>query len=489
MMAGRRPRFRGVRESVLLLVAAAGMAANTRWHSPPRFDGAGYAVLARSLASGQGYREIDHPDRPPHAHFPPGYPLALATWWRLTGVSAESAHVLSAGCTLGAIGLLARWFRKGRTPRTAWLLALALACNWRWQREGAAIQSEPLFHLLTALALLATEHALRRGRIRDGAVLGLVLGASCLTRHIGVGLSAACLLTLALRCHRAAAAALLGSAVLIAPWAVWLARVGQGTQIALIPRGGFLDLIAHQALFYLRRLPDQITGPFVEVATVFRPALAAPATAWSVLATAVIAGGWVIGLRSARGRLAALVPLATLPILLVWPFTEAGRFLGPLIPFVLVGAQRGLAGLGRGVGWPRLRRWPAAALVLASMPYSLYSASAHRAGAQADQHADFDAACRWIANEGLQPGPVLSRHPGEVFWQTGRPALGIVSADPAAIDRLIERYGVAYLLIDEERYARAPTNPLKRYVKLRPQRVAAAWRGSTARVYAIERPP
>ena len=30
---------------------------------------------ARSgLASGQGYRAIDHPDRPRHAHFPPGYP-------------------------------------------------------------------------------------------------------------------------------------------------------------------------------------------------------------------------------------------------------------------------------------------------------------------------------------------------------------------------------------------------------------------------------
>ena len=49
---------------------------NTRFHSPPRFDGAGYAVLAESLLAGQGYREIDHPERPPHAHYPPGRGIA-----------------------------------------------------------------------------------------------------------------------------------------------------------------------------------------------------------------------------------------------------------------------------------------------------------------------------------------------------------------------------------------------------------------------------
>src|SRR5437660_9310185 len=62
------------------------------WAAPPRFDGAGYAVLSRAWLGGQGYRAIDHPDRPRHVHFPPGYPLVLALTWSMTGESAARAH-------------------------------------------------------------------------------------------------------------------------------------------------------------------------------------------------------------------------------------------------------------------------------------------------------------------------------------------------------------------------------------------------------------
>jgi hypothetical protein len=471
---------------VILLVAAAGLAANMKLDAPPRFDGAGYAVLARSLASGQGFREIDHPDRPRHAHFPPGYPLALAALWQVAGVSAASAHLFSAGCTLLAIALTWRWFERLHPPRTAWLLALALACNWRWQRDGGAIQSEPLFLLLTALALLAAEGTARRGGMARGVGLGLILGAAVLTRHVGIGLALACLLRLAWSGRwRAMVAALLTAALVVAPWVVWLVRVGRGTQPQLVPTQGLGWLILDQLHFYRRRLPDQIIGPVIEVFTVFRPELAPPATFAATLATLVIVWGWIRCLRSPRRRLAGLVPAATFPILLVWPFTEAGRFLVPLIPFVLIGAREGLTALGlrRRLGYPR--RWAAIALVAASVPYSLYAALSDRAGAQRRLHADFDAACAWIATHGDHPGPVLTRHPGEVFWQTGRAALELDTEDPAVMDEQIERYGVAYLIVDAQRYAQAPTNPLERYVVERPGRTTLAWRGETAAVYEL----
>ena len=68
------------------------------------------------------------------------------------------------------------------------------------------------------------------------------------------------------------------------------------------------------------------------------------ANVWAVAATGIIAFGWIRALRRPRRRLAGLVPLATLLVLLAWPFTEAGRFLVPLIPCILVGAVEGLAG-------------------------------------------------------------------------------------------------------------------------------------------------
>jgi hypothetical protein len=216
-------------------------------------------------------------------------------------------------------------------------------------------------------------------------------------------------------------------------------------------------------------------------------------------------------LRRSRRRLAGLIPLCSLVLLLVWPYTEAGRFLVPLIPCILLGAVEGLTLLGGGLDrvlgiGPRLhparRRLVAAGLVwAASLPYPAYLLGTGRARALEASHHDFDAACAWLTAAADRPGPVLTRHPGEVFWQTGRPALEVPTAerpgdrdaDAAAIDRTIAAYRVAYLLIDQERYARAPTNPLARFVIEAPKRVRKVWSRESQRtavaIYEVLPPP
>jgi hypothetical protein len=178
-------------------------------------------------------------------------------------------------------------------------------------------------------------------------------------------------------------------------------------------------------------------------------------------------------------------------MLLFWPFTEAGRFLIPLIPCLLIGAVEGLAGIASWLGRmiaTRLRpsrlRFQAASLVLAlSLPYSVYMVVTGRTHALEETHREFDAACDWINAHADGPGPVLSRHPGEVFWRTGRQGLEVASlerpgdgdADSDAIARTIDRYHVAYLLIDQERYALAPHSPLAQFVAQRPERARKVW--------------
>jgi hypothetical protein len=491
--------------------AAAGLIAATSalatggfavWSAPPRYDGAGYAVLARALHSGQGYRAIDHPDRPRHAHFPPGYPLVLALTWSLTGESTRAAHVLSAGCTVGACLAAWWWFRRLLSPAAALVLGLALSVNWLWARTGGSIQSEPLYLLLEQLTILA---ALRAGRRRlsgtpDAIGLGVLLAACLLTRQAAIGLAMAVLLDLALRRRWGTATIVGATAVLvISPWLAWLAAIGRGsrTQAGLLLSGGATGFggIAGQLVFYVQRIPDQITGPFVEVGTVFQdsPQVALLAIGWAVLATAVIACGWVCTLRRSRRRLAGLIPCCSLVLLVVWPYTEAGRFLVPLIPCILIGAVEGLTVLwggwerilGVGPRWhPARRRLVAAGLVwAASLPYPAYLLGTGRAWALEASQQSFDAACAWLAAAGDRPGPVLTRHPGEVFWQTGRPALEVPTAerpgdrdaDAAAIARTIAAYRVAYLLIDQQRYAGAPASPLARFVIEAPHRVRKVW--------------
>jgi hypothetical protein len=590
-------------------LALGSIAAQTRLDAPPRFDGAGYAVLAEALRTGQGYRAIDRPDAPRHAHFPPGYPLLLAALWRVTGPSAPAAHALSAACTTAAVLLTWRWLTRRYRPRVALLLGCALAVNWTWGRIGSAIQSEPLFLLLLAASLNAADRA-ARGPAARGVVLGVLLGAATLTRHVGVMVAVALILELLLRRRRAtAAASALTFALLLAPWAAWLAIVRVDTQIAKVPVAGLPEVVGRQVVFYVQRIPDAIVGPLVEIGTVFRPQWRVPATLLAAAATCVVLLGWLRCLRSRRRRVAALVPLAMLALLLVWPFQEAGRFLVPLVPFLLVGAMEGLAvliatlgarasrpqsgasrslppgggGFGRGETpcgaspasadadaqescslppggggfgrggehvdhlrsaslsysptgsgparegdgesrparrpplphhgggkatraaaprralagrplWGRIRtrerpRLIAAALVLAApLPYTLYAILTRRADAAERAQAPFDAACAWIAAHGADPGPLLVRQAGEAFWLLGRVRATIAppgDAQPDAINALIDRYAVAYLIDDEARYARAPTSPIGRFAAARPDRVVKVWEQGPVTIYAV----
>jgi hypothetical protein len=465
--------------------------------APPRYDGAGYAVLARALMEGHGYRAIDHPDRPRHAHFPPGYPALLALVWGFTGYSASVAHLVSCVCTVVATLAAWWWFRRLYPPDVALVLGLALAVNWVWARTGSAIQSEPLFELLGQVAILAAGQAASRGGTRPAAVLGGLLAACLLTRPIALGLAFATLLDLWLRRRRKAAMiALATMGVLVSPWIAWVAAVGteQETQAGLLLRGN-PDLRARlltQSRFYLQRIPDQLTGPAVEFATIVGKSerTAFVANVWAAAATSLIVSGWITALRRPRRRLAGLVPLLTLILLLVWPYTEAGRFLIPLVPCLLIGATEGLTGLCLWASKPfdlripvrRLRLVLAMLCLCTALVYSAYHLL--RASPRGDaSDREFDAACAWLARNAEHPGRVLTRHPGEVFLATGRQALeastserpGDPDAQPEEIARLIARYQVAYLLIDEDRYLQAAPSPLSRFVAERPDHVRQVW--------------
>jgi hypothetical protein len=486
--------------SAVLIAAASGLSAcrSAAWSAPPRYDGAGYAVLARALLEGQGYRATDHPDRPRHAHFPPGYPLLLAATWRVTGVSTVAARAASVVCTVGATLAAWWWFRRILPSKAALLLGLALAVNWLWARTGGAIQSEPLYMLLGQSTILAAATAVHP------VVVGTLVAASLLTRHVAIGLAMAVLIDLGLRRRwREALIVAAAAAILASPWLIWMASASAGrTQADLVLQGNgtWRERLAGQLIFYVRRIPDQITGPFVEVGTAFQhdEKVAMAANVWAVAATAVITFGWLRTLRRPRRRLPGLVPLVTLLVLLAWPFTEAGRFLVPLIPCILVGAVEGLAGLFRRTRSSRRRLIAAGMVLAASLPYSAYSLVTGKARTAEASQRDFDAACAWLAARAARPGPVLTRHPGEVFWQTGRQALevatserpGDADADAVAIARTIDAYRVAYLLIDQERYANAPPSPLDRFVARFPQRVRKVWNGESDRsavtVYEVE---
>jgi hypothetical protein len=477
---------------VLAGISAVLVALNTDFLAPPRYDGAGYAVLGEAIASGRGYREIDKPDSPRHAHFPPGYPAVLALVWLSAGRSVVAAHGFSLVCTVAAVLLAWRWFRTMYPRNTAFILGLALAVNWSWGRSGGSIQSEPLYVVWELLAVFSAVKARQRSRASVGLLLGLVLAACALTRHVGLCIAAAAIIDLGLRKQwRTAGTALVVTFVLIVPWVIWLSAVRTNTQVSYFAEKSVASRIPGQAMFYLQRLPDQITGPIVEVATVFGRSsrIAVLANLWAAVATVAIVLGWLRTLRSARRRLVGLTALITLALLLVWPFTEAGRFLFPMVPFILAGSTECLARRMAAAGVRRSRVWASGIVLALSIPYSVYAVASGRSAAGRLTHADFDAACEWIGENTPRTSLVLTRHPGEVFWQTGRQAVSPASSDADAIEQLVDRLGVSYLLIDEDRFANETSSPLSGYVLRYPARVLLVWnrnRGSgSIRVFAV----
>ncbi len=495
---------------LVLLTSAAFTAGGAAWSAPPRYDGAGYAVLARALLSGQGYRAIDQADMRRHGHFPPGYPLLLAATSRVSGGTNWAFHAMSVACTLGATIASWWWFRRMMSSDAALILGLALGVNCLWARTGAAILSEPFYFLLCQLSILAASVRTRQWPSQAvwHLVLGVLLAGCVLTRHVGIALVTAVLLDRAVgrRWGEALFIAAI-TAVLISPWVVWLAFVGPdaGTQAGLFfaRNASWVERIEHQLLFYVQRIPDQLTGPAVEFGT--RAGVSnlvwSAVSFWYPAATACIAFGLVTAVFKSRMRLVALLPILTIAVLLPWPFLEAGRFLIPLLPCLLFGAFEGLSKLvifferGRRVRLrpSTVRRVAASLLLLGSLPYSVYALAAGRTKALETTQLDFDSACNWLVNRADRPGIVLSRHPGEVYWQTARKGVEVSTSEETAegdsgfdlIAATIARYRVAYLLIDRERYAGAPRSALARFVDAHPYEVRMVWEAGGTSVFEL----
>ncbi len=194
------------------------------------YDDGLYAILAKALATGQGYRFLNLPGAPAAVHFPPGYPLLLALLWKLG--PAFPANVL--------------WFR---------LLNVVLLTVVAWATCRYALRvlelspvlafvgtvlgtitipmlvltnmllSEPLFLALMVPALLAAERVTGRGPARREAIaLGVLSAAVTLVRSLGVMLILAVAIVWLVRRHWRGAAWYVGSAVVVlAPWQLWSA--------------------------------------------------------------------------------------------------------------------------------------------------------------------------------------------------------------------------------------------------------------------------
>lgn len=351
--AGRRLNRRWVGWAVLGGLVAAHIVLGALLFDPKPFiggDNAAYMILAESIESGQGYRNIHLPGSPRHAQYPPVYPLILTTARVFGGglITFKLISLLLTSASLIFICLLAR-------VRLGWSGGLAVTAAFAFNPVllyySHWVLSEAPFVLLTLVALWASERMLESRRWLALTVVGALL--AYLTRAAGLPMVVALLLALGWRRRWGNLGFVGGAAALVlGGWWMW-GRVA-ATESAEVYSNNFLlvnpyqpelgyatpaDLIARLVnnvrLYTIEVLPESLSGA-APAGAVSLPSLLA-----ALLIVALVLIAFLKGIR--RVQVVELFTALYLALIFIWPAVWTDRrFLLPLVPVLFLLSATGL---------------------------------------------------------------------------------------------------------------------------------------------------
>ena len=409
-------------------------------------DDARYLLLAKSIADGTGYRFIFVPGAPAGTHFPPAFPLLLAALWKISPAFPASVTLfkLLNALMLSVAAFATFTFARSRANLAPWaaaVIAIAFAGTVPILFLDGVLFSEPLFIASLIGALLVAERALERSGegsfARIAFAAGAAIGAVTMIRTLGVALGAGFVMMLVLRKRwRAAAFAIAGMALLVAPWQLWTMRHGgeippvlfgdygtYGSWIGAALRTERNGFVARVALANIRGF-----GIMLDLFAVGGE---------NAIIRSLVALPLLIALAIGSVRLARRAPVSVasaavyLVVVLIWPGTP-DRFLWPLWPLLLITVACGASEI---VKWrvdtigPRVARGSmlAALIVCAALfvdfNVGMYGSRGWEGPARANAKLA-EAAAETAAK--LPPGLIASEFDATVSLYTGRPAVPLL---------------------------------------------------------------
>ena len=437
----------------LALVAVAGLALATGLAIVDAFpvgvvaDDAFYVILARSIATGQGYHALNLPGHPAGTHFPPGYPALLALLSLVAPPFPASVAVFKAfnAVFLAASAVLvARLLQRRLNMGGGWAVAVGVvtAVSVPLLILSNLVLSE-LFFIALVLALLVSLERLveEPASARRAILLGVAIGACALVRTHGVVLVPAAALVLLARRRWREALTLTGSAIVtLLPWQLWTARHGGQLPAPLL---GMYDSYAAWWLRGLREMGPSMVAQTVRKTThetsvmlsvLFAPVRTDAGRTATLAALAALSVAGAIAMRR-RMPVTLLFLAGYLFIVLIWPFQTA-RFVWAVWPLLLAVVVAG--------GWSAItqRDWRmpirvvlAAALLWVTVGYAAYELRGFRGAwwsslgrANAPRLAN---TAQWVADHTAPDELVASEYEGAVWLYTGRQALPIIPLTPA----------------------------------------------------------
>lgn len=348
-------------------------------------DDAWYVLLAKALATGQGYTLINSPTPGITPFYAPAFPALLSIFYRISPNFPANLWLLKL-VSMAGVGWLTfiNFNRECELPKYV-SLGLALATTIYPALvflATSSVMSECVYTLLLVAAVLLIERAVRDGKMGWGLKYllpaGGLAGLAVLTRPVGLGLIAAAIIYLLKeRLPRQALILVAGIAVLVGPWMIYsrrhaptpAQRAEQGANIVQPYEKQFWQRTPGQPLsgtITAEDLPERIWNNLSEIAkydfgglafySLFRPlepgeririGSEGRMVSFAVLALALAGYIFVVFFVRRRLTLAELVVPLSFGVTLLWGW-EQYRLMLPLVPFLLFYILMGAVALAFG---------------------------------------------------------------------------------------------------------------------------------------------
>jgi tetratricopeptide (TPR) repeat protein len=464
------------------LAALFALAAILRWNgfSLLEPDSPEYLFGARSLATLQGYRDIDRPGAPLQTLRPPGLSLLLAPLTLAASYPVIAAKGVVLLTSLAALALTMRLAARDGPPWAPLAAGLLVATSPYALLHATEIVTElPYVACATAAILLMTRRHEAPTR-REMAATAFLLAFLPFLRTIGLALVIASALWCALdRSRRAwwpAPAAAAGVS------ALWMMRNGTahgptylGAIAAEWARSGASGLLARAAsatTFYLARFADVLLPgvragrPLYERMIVGgAPDLGGALGAGAAVAVAAVAlaarGAWLR--RRRDGLLIALYAAGFLAVLVIYP-PRHERLLWPLVPVVWSLVPAGLAKPGRaaiavaaalGAALVAWQSAATAAIVRDNLAWARGGERFYAERVPPIYFADWRAAGAWIRHHAPAGATVLTRH-SDVGFTSGlaQESIRFEEVSPQAWRARIAKLRARYLVVPATLYGK-----------------------------------
>ena len=420
-------------------------------------DGALYLLLARSLASGEGYVDNFLSKPLPHTSVPPGYPFILSLMIRTMGYNI--LYLRAANVIFAAISLVMLVNILGRFMKTRELIVVfsLFAFNPVFVSLTSGIGSDIPYLLFLFLSFLIFETDKKELSINKFLFGAIAIIAAFYMRMVGLALYCSALVYLLIRRKRREFIMLIILGIFILPWCSIVFSGGQGiyhwaflTKNVHLSSGGSITIMdmtlrifANLKYYSGKIMADLLFSPFLDYVT-FGNSLFPAKICLSLLFSTLFFAGFIRSVQKRIGFIDLYV-VVYMCMLMLWSY-HSTRFLIPVYPFLLgymIDAFR----------LPRIKhiKLPLVSILLCSVVIANIGTVKNFIEKKEPPERSAFEIYGWLKDNTPPGAIVMSDMPANIYLYAQRKAVGWYSTrDTGDFLGHVKRDNVNYILVDRE---------------------------------------